>query len=114
MHSSARVKTELNSAFRKRHRLHYLKWRLDNANDWSIRYFFIFDDRRQYNGKWVLKSHQEKHYIILSNSEAKAYIKKFAKKLKPDEIDGIKESFGFRKIIIHSDKGCSCFLEKQI
>jgi hypothetical protein len=97
-----------------RNRTHYLKWKLDNANDWSIRFFFNFDSRTQYNKQWVLKSHKEKHYIIITRKEAVDYIRKYSKVLQPEEIFALNEfGCGYRKLSVHP-KGTSTFLEKVL
>lgn len=69
----------------KHHRQHYLKWSLDGTNDWSIRYFWVFDARPQYQRKWVLKSHKLKHYIELTKGQALEYILVMAKNKAPEE-----------------------------
>ena len=62
---------------RSSNRQHYLKFRLDSMNDWSVRYFFNFDTRKHMNGKWFLKSHHSKDYIELSKADAIAYIESY-------------------------------------
>lgn len=62
---------------KKSNRQHYLKFRLDSSNDWSIRYFFRFDTRHNMIGKWFLKSHFSKDYIELSIDEAIDYIESY-------------------------------------
>jgi hypothetical protein len=62
---------------RSSNRQHYLKFRLDHYNNWSIRYFFVFDTRNYMNGKWFLKSHHSKDYIELSKKEALDYIESY-------------------------------------
>lgn len=69
----------------KHHRQHYLKWALDDTNDWSIRYFWVFDARPEYQRKWVLKSHKLKHYIELTRGQALEYILVIAKNKAPEE-----------------------------
>lgn len=113
--SKKKIKAKINKFIYNRNRNHYLKWKLDNINDWSIRFFFNFDTRPQYNGKWVLKSHKEKHYIILTKTEAISYIQKFSKSLEPEEIFAVFEfGFGYRKLNIHPNKGTSTYLDKLV
>jgi len=114
MISKSKIKKTVNNQIYNKHRLHYLKWKLDKKNDWSIRYFFIFDDRPEYTHKWVLKSHQEKHYINLKATEAFAYLQKYCDDLQAEEIYGLKIPHSFQKIIIHPQLGCSCFSESVI
>jgi len=112
--SKTKVKHKISKYLYCRNRLHYLKWKLDNKNDWSIRFFFTFDTRPEYNMTWVLKSHKEKHYIILTKSEALDYLRKFAIRLEPEEIFALNEfGSGYRKLIVHP-KGTSTYLEKMI
>jgi len=112
--SKKNVKRVIQKYIYNRNRNHYLKWKLDNANDWSIRFFFNFDSRPQYNMEWVLKSHKEKHYIILTKAEAIEYIYEFAKRLEPEEIFALTEfGSGYRKLSVHP-KGTSTYLDKMI
>lgn len=62
---------------RKSNRQHYLKFRLDQHNNWSIRYFFYFDARTWMNGKWFLKSHHSKDYVEIPKSVALEYIEAY-------------------------------------
>jgi len=114
MDSKKKVKSVIQKYVYNRNRVHYLKWKLDNANDWSVRLFFVYDSRPQYIKQWVLKSHKEKHYIILTKLEALEYIQKFAKRLQPEEIFSVNEfGCGYRKLNIHP-KGTSTYLDKLI
>jgi len=114
MYSKTKIKAMAQKYIYNRNRVHYLKWKLDNANDWSIRFFFNFDTRTQYNGKWVLKSHKNKDYIILTRNEAFEYLQKYSKNLQPEEIFSLNEfGCGFRKLCVHP-KGTSSYLEKLI
>lgn len=44
---------------------HYLKWIIND--NLSLRYYFYFNDRPIYNNKYVLKTHNEKEYIVIEN-----------------------------------------------
>jgi hypothetical protein len=112
--SKKKVKSKIQKYIYGRNRNHYLKWKLDYANDWSIRFFFNFDTRPQYNMTWVLKSHKEKHYIVLTKNEAIEYIQKYANRLEPEEIFALNEfGSGYRKLNVQP-KGTSTYLDKLI
>lgn len=114
MHSKTKVKKNIQKYVYARNRCHYLKWRLDSVNDWSIRFFFIYDTRVQYTKQWVLKSHQNKDYIILTKNEAIEYLQKFAISIQPEEIFSANEfGCGYRKLNIHP-RGTSTYLDKLI
>jgi len=50
---------------------HYMKYVLKgDTDDISIRFFFQFGDREEYEGKFVMKDHSTKNYIILNTSVA--------------------------------------------
>ena len=90
-----------------RHRTYYLKWAIDG--DWSIRYFFFFYARPEYEKQFVLKSHITKDYIVLSRKEAFEYIRLKCKSMSPEEILGTKEHYSgkFKKIVIDKSLGIS-------
>ncbi len=39
---------------------HYIKWKL--TDDLSLRFYFLFQDRKNYENKYFLKSHSKKDY----------------------------------------------------
>lgn len=45
---------------------HYIKWNI--TDDLSLRFYFTFQDRKNFENKYVLKSHTKKDYIEI-NSE---------------------------------------------
>ena len=53
----------------------YLKWNL--TNDLSIRYFYKFQDKPEFENKWVLKSHKDKKYEIINREIAEMLFKAF-------------------------------------
>jgi hypothetical protein len=60
------------------HKLYYLKW--DITSDLSLRYFIQFQDRKELEGEFVIKSHSEKKYILLDSKEKINFIfKEFIK-----------------------------------
>lgn len=40
---------------------HYIKWKI--TDDLSLRFYFLFQDRKNYENKYFLKSHNSKDYI---------------------------------------------------
>lgn len=44
---------------------HYIKWII--TPDLSLRYYFNFQDRKEYEGKYFLKSHSKKEYIEIDS-----------------------------------------------
>jgi len=94
----------------KRNRVHYLKWELECH--WSIRFFFTFDNRPEYNMKWVLKNHKTKEYIVITRPKAVDFIKSLAKDIQPKEYFSLREfGKGYRRLVVDQDRGCSCFIE---
>lgn len=50
---------------------HYMKYVLPGAtDDISIRFFYQFEDRKEYEGKFVMKDHRTKNYIVLDTNIA--------------------------------------------
>jgi len=48
------------------HLTHYKKVKI--TKDISLRYFYTFQDRKNLENKWVLKSHSEKKYTIIDKN----------------------------------------------
>ena len=110
MKSKTQVRKVIQKYIYQRNRTHYLKWVLDD--DWSIRYFFTYDTRTQYVRQWVLKSHYEKIYIILTKNEALEYIQAKARQYEPQEYFSLSEfGKGYRRIVVDQKKGVDCFIE---
>jgi hypothetical protein len=57
-------------------RVHYLKWPSSNHNI-SMRYFFTFQTNKELEGCFVLKNHETKEYIIVSEEQANFIIQSF-------------------------------------
>jgi hypothetical protein len=53
--------------FKKSGSQHYIKWNI--TDDLSLRYYFEFQDRPQYNNQYVLKTHSDKSYQILESGQ---------------------------------------------
>jgi len=112
-------KTLVRKTFQKflyrRNRTHYLKWRLDDINDWSIRYFIRYDTRAQYRNQWVLKSHITKDHIIISKNEAVEYLEKYCsedKLINPEELFSINhyKTHDYHRVLIDQN-GIKTFIE---
>ncbi len=55
---------------------HYMKYILKGeTDDISIRFFYEFGDRREYEGKFVIKDHRTKNYVILDTPVAMEILK---------------------------------------
>ncbi len=104
------IHKQINKYIYGRNRTHYLKWEL--KNHWSVRYFFTFDARPEYNGQWVLKNHKSKRYIVLIKHEALDYIQGFCHQIEPKEYFSVTEfGKGYRRLTIDPKRGSSCFIE---
>jgi len=78
---------------------HYLKWIL--SDDLSIRYFYVFEDDREKELKFFLKSHKHKEYILLTEKQAEIMIDEL--KIKDYfEIVGLKIKNTYIKYIYNS------------
>ncbi len=109
-HKRKTVRNVLQKYIYKRNRTHYLKWVIDD--EWSIRYFFIFETRSEYNHQWVLKSHYTKDYIIMDNLTAMDYIQHLVKDKNPIEYFSLQEfKKGYRRLVVGD--GVECFLENE-
>jgi FMN phosphatase YigB (HAD superfamily) len=82
-----------------KNRTHYLKWKYND--DISIRYFFLFEDRKENEKKYFIKSHSKKEYIPLSEKQAELMINQL-KCDEPEEILGIILNGKFKKIILNN------------
>ena len=91
----------------KKNRQHYIKWPMNE--DMSIRYYFLFEDRPEFEKKYVIKSHNSKLYETISVNMAKKLIKELTLKFTKTEVIGEKvidenKNINYRKIIIQNDK----------
>ena len=61
----------------------YSQWylKIDLTEDISLRYYFQFEDRPEFNEKWVLKSHNEKKYAVIDNNTLDLILKSHHKSL---------------------------------
>jgi hypothetical protein len=103
------VHKAIQKAINCKHRTHYLKWTI-NA-EFSIRYFFVYDDKPQYVGQFVLKSHYTKEYVILTRIEAVEFIQSECVEYEPKEYWSLVENKKYRRVVIDPKHGTSCFLE---
>lgn len=44
---------------------YYTKWEI--TDDLSLRYYYLFQDRKGYEGKYYLKSHKKKDYVEIDS-----------------------------------------------
>jgi len=66
------------------HRCHYLKFSLSLDEQLSIRYHFTFQDKQDYENKYVLKHHSLKTDTIINEKMALMLIKQYC--IKKEEI----------------------------
>jgi len=62
------------------HRCHYLKFSLSIDEQMSIRYHFTFQDKPDFENKYILKHHSLKTSSLLDEKMALALIKKYCTK----------------------------------
>lgn len=85
-----------------RHRINYLKWNI--TEDLSLRYFFTFQDRKEYEGQFVIKSHSEKKYLKLDSKTKIDYIfNNFVNKENFTQVIGKNTKGTYRKLLIDKD-----------
>lgn len=84
-------------------RTHYYKFTLDFCEDYSIRFFLEFSDRKDYEGNWYLKSHKLKEYSLLSKDMAEDLIRKSCTTF-VEEIIGRRSEKKYEKIVVSKDK----------
>ena len=86
-----------------KNRTHYIKYIIKNSdNDLSLRYYFSFEDRPYLENVWIIKSHKQKEYIIVTTKQVEYLFKeKFVNKY--TEIIGSKDRTGYKKKIINND-----------
>ena len=93
-----------------KNRSHYLKWKIND--EWSVRYFFVFDKKPQFQKKFVLKSHYTKDYIEIPRTVATDYILILAEEKEPEELFSVNTRIGYRRLIIKANGEYDCVLEK--
>lgn len=106
--SKTQLRKVINKFHKNMNRSHYLKW--DLGYGFSVRYFFNFDNKPEYNGKYVLKIHDYKYYHILTTAEAIAQIQMFSESIEPTEYFSVKERKKYRRAIIDHSKPISQFI----
>lgn len=98
-------KTLLNSLSHRIGHIHYIKWNI-TAN-LSIRYFYNFTDKPEYNMKFTLKNHKERTLVELDEKTAKEMIENVCKDEPYLEIIGYEvkgKNKGYRKIIMKNSE----------
>ena len=89
-------------------RQHYLKFLI--GNDISIRFYFQFEDRKEYEGKWFIKSHAGKIYQEIDEKIAKRMIVDSECDFK--EIIGQRIGNRYRKIVVENNENVNHYFEK--
>lgn len=84
-------------------RTHYYKFTLDFCEDYSIRFFLEFSDRKDYEQNWYLKSHKLKEHTLLTKEMAEDLIKKSCTTF-VEEIIGRRSGKKYEKIVVGKDK----------
>jgi len=91
-------------------RTHYLKWKLDLGDgEYSIRYHFLWQSKKDFEQKYILKHHATGNLSIVSNDMAQHLIRKHA--VKVEEIvasvymqNNASESMRFQNKVIIDEK----------
>ena len=94
-------KTLLNSLSHRTGHIHYIKWNI--TSNLSIRYFYNFTDKPEYNMKFTLKNHKERTLVELDEKTAKEMIENVCKDEHSLEIIGYEvkgKNKGYRKLIM--------------
>ncbi len=84
-------------------RTHYYKFTLDFCEDYSIRFFLEFSDRKDYEQNWYLKSHKLKEHSLLTKEMAEDLIRKSCTTF-VEEIVGRRSGKKYEKIVVSKDK----------
>lgn len=84
-------------------RTHYFKYQLNFSEDYSLRYFLQFEDRPEYEGQFVLKSHSKRESSIITRSMAEDLIGKLCE-IPCEEIIGRRLGKNYEKIVISENK----------
>ena len=84
-------------------RTHYYKFTLDFCEDYSIRFFLEFSDRKDYEQNWYLKSHKLKEHTLLTKEMAEDLIRKSCTTF-VEEIIGRRSGKKYEKIVVSKDK----------
>lgn len=95
----------LNSIGHRTGHIHYIKWNI--TDNLSIRYFYNFADRPEYNMKFTLKNHKERTLVEIDENTAKEMIMQVCRKEPYQEIIGYQQKGkgkGYKKIIMQNDQ----------
>lgn len=84
-------------------RTHYYKFTLDFCEDYSIRFFLEFSDRKDYEQNWYLKSHKLKEHTVLTKEMAEDLIRKSCTTF-VEEIIGRRSGKKYEKIVVSKNK----------
>lgn len=84
-------------------RTHYYKFPLNFSEDYSLRYFLQFEDRPEYEGQFVLKSHSKRESSIITRSMAEDLIGKLCE-IPCEEVIGRRINKNYEKIVISENK----------
>ena len=92
-----------NRTNKKTHLTWYFK--LNLTDDISIRYYLVFEDKRELERKWVIKSHSTKEYEIIDSRAVKLIINSHKKDLKDTKeiIGRADNNADYKKIVLNSD-----------
>jgi len=97
---------------RLEHLTHYKKINL--SKDISLRYFYTFQDNRNYENQWVLKSHSEKKSSIITPIALELLLTLHKKDInKYTEIIGKIKNDKYQKIIIKPNGKIKRYFEKE-
>lgn len=94
-------KTLLNSLSYRTGHIHYIKWNI--TDNLSIRYFYNFTDKPEYNMKFTLKNHKERTLVELDEKTAKEMIENVCRDEPYLEIIGYEakgKNKGYRKLVM--------------
>jgi hypothetical protein len=80
-----------------KHRISYKKWTFKRNSDISLRFFYVFDDRPEFVGKYVLKTHSTKVYVTVPDKFMDMDTSHFLNKMQ--YIEGYYENKQYIKII---------------
>ena len=61
--------------------------KIDLDENISVRYFYVFDDRKGLENKWVIKNHDKKEYSVITEQAAKMICESHGKDINFDGIE---------------------------
>lgn len=89
----------------------YTKYKLNNSEDLSIRFYHVFKDRPEYQNQFVLKSHHHKTYSILEPKIVKQFIYDGLIPSNGIDIIGKTTDKGYVKIVVSNDTNIEVLLD---